>query len=48
MVFFWVYNKVLCEQEIHALKTQVEAAKYEVIKYGIGKIISKYILFYFV
>ncbi|MCO5582390.1 hypothetical protein L7F22_036285 [Adiantum nelumboides] len=28
------------DREIHALKTQVEAAKYEVIKYGIGTIVS--------
>lgn len=29
------YNDVT-KQEINALKTQVEAAKYEVIKYGLG------------
>ncbi|KAH7430852.1 hypothetical protein KP509_08G017200 [Ceratopteris richardii] len=28
------------DREIHLLKTQVEAAKYEVIKYGIGTIVS--------
>lgn len=28
------------DREIHSLKTQVEAAKYEVIKYGIGTIVS--------
>ncbi|KAI5075635.1 hypothetical protein GOP47_0009711 [Adiantum capillus-veneris] len=28
------------DREIHTLKTQVEAAKYEVIKYGIGTIVS--------
>lgn len=29
-----------CMQEIHSLKAQLEAAKYDVIKYCIGTIVS--------
>lgn len=30
-----------CEQEIHTLKTQLEAAKYDVIKYCIGTVLPR-------